>query len=155
VLFISIHQDSNYPARTGYVEERGEEEGEGYTINIPLPPGCGCEAYFQAFERVVLPAVRVSGGGREGRRGEREEGGEGYMIKIPLPPGCGCEACFQAFDRMVLPAVRVSFGRGREGVREGKASAVQSGVKITLIALPPSLPPSGLRPRTPPRLLRL
>ncbi|KAM3571781.1 hypothetical protein VYU27_006185 [Nannochloropsis oceanica] len=59
VLFISIHQDSNYPAGTGYVEERGQEGGEGFTINIPLPPGSGSEAYYQAFDRVVLPAVRA------------------------------------------------------------------------------------------------
>ena len=59
MLFISIHQDSNYPARTGYTEEIGGGGGEGYTINIPLPPGCGSEAYFQSFDRVVVPALEA------------------------------------------------------------------------------------------------
>ncbi|EWM27914.1 histone deacetylase superfamily protein [Nannochloropsis gaditana] len=59
VLFISIHQDSNYPAHTGYVEENGTGKGEGTTINIPLPPGSGSGAYFEAFDRVILPAVRA------------------------------------------------------------------------------------------------
>lgn len=57
VLFISIHQDSNYPLHSGSVEETGKGTGEGYTINIPLPPGSGSGAYRAAFERVVVPAL--------------------------------------------------------------------------------------------------
>lgn len=39
------------------VEETGKGTGEGYTINIPLPPGSGSGAYRAAFERVVVPAL--------------------------------------------------------------------------------------------------
>ncbi|PNW87295.1 hypothetical protein CHLRE_02g116950v5 [Chlamydomonas reinhardtii] len=59
VLFISVHQDSNYPLRSGYVTETGTGEGEGATINVPLPPGSGSGAYKAAFERVVLPALEA------------------------------------------------------------------------------------------------
>lgn len=38
-------QDSNYPLRSGYVTENGTGAGEGYTINVPLPPGSGSGAY--------------------------------------------------------------------------------------------------------------
>ena len=53
VLFISIHQNRNYPADTGMVEENGEGEGEGYNINIPLPPGSGNGAY-EGLQRIGL-----------------------------------------------------------------------------------------------------
>ncbi|KAG1671192.1 hypothetical protein FOA52_010128 [Chlamydomonas sp. UWO 241] len=57
VLFISLHQDSNYPQRSGYVTECGVGAGEGTTINVPLPPGCGSGAYRAATDRVVVPAL--------------------------------------------------------------------------------------------------
>lgn len=59
VLFISVHQDSNYPAKTGYIEERGAGAGEYFNINVPLPPGCGGGAYEATFDRVVVPALRA------------------------------------------------------------------------------------------------
>lgn len=57
VLFISLHQDSNYPARSGAVTEVGTGKGTGYTVNVPLPPGSGSGAYRTAFEQVVVPAL--------------------------------------------------------------------------------------------------
>ncbi len=57
VLFISIHQDGNYPLLSGYIHESGEGKGVGYNINIPLPPGSGKGAYYAAFEQVVIPAL--------------------------------------------------------------------------------------------------
>ena len=58
ILTVSIHQDGNYPEGRGGVEDRGEGAGVGANINLPLPPGSGHEAYVQAMERVVLPALR-------------------------------------------------------------------------------------------------
>lgn len=40
-----------------YVTEQGTGKGEGFTINIPLPPGSGRGAYKSSFERVILPAL--------------------------------------------------------------------------------------------------
>ena len=59
VLTISIHQDNNYPPDSGRVDETGEGPGEGYAINVPLPPGSGVGAYMATFERVVAPALRA------------------------------------------------------------------------------------------------
>ena len=57
VLFISLHQDGNYPKDTGSLCECGEGEGKGYNINVPLPPGSGSGAYAYAMEQVVGPAI--------------------------------------------------------------------------------------------------
>jgi acetoin utilization deacetylase AcuC-like enzyme len=61
VLTISLHQDNLFPAASGAVEENGTGPGEGYNINVPLPPGSGPGAYVEAFEKVVLPALHRFG----------------------------------------------------------------------------------------------
>jgi acetoin utilization deacetylase AcuC-like enzyme len=57
VLFISLHQDGLYPADRGKLEHRGTGEGEGATINVPLPAGSGDAAYLRAWDDVVAPAL--------------------------------------------------------------------------------------------------
>jgi acetoin utilization deacetylase AcuC-like enzyme len=57
VLFISTHQYPYYPG-TGAVEETGIKEGEGYTINVPLPAGCADAEYLRVFHDVVMPAAK-------------------------------------------------------------------------------------------------
>jgi acetoin utilization deacetylase AcuC-like enzyme len=57
VLTISLHQDGLYPAESGLVGDTGKGEGEGYCVNVPLPPGSGNGAYVAAIERVVVPAI--------------------------------------------------------------------------------------------------
>jgi acetoin utilization deacetylase AcuC-like enzyme len=57
VLYVSTHESPFYPG-TGGIEETGSGAGEGTTINIPLPAGCGDAEYLQAFEQIVVPAVR-------------------------------------------------------------------------------------------------
>ena len=58
VFTISIHQDKCFPANYSGDEDRGEGDGLGYNINIPLYAGCGHEAYLYAFEKIVIPAIR-------------------------------------------------------------------------------------------------
>ncbi|TMW68044.1 hypothetical protein Poli38472_007716 [Pythium oligandrum] len=58
VLLISIHQANNYPADSGRWEEIGALRGEGYTVNVPLPPGSGHGAYEYTFHQIVTPAVQ-------------------------------------------------------------------------------------------------
>lgn len=58
VLTLSVHQDRYYPPDSGLADEIGEGDGEGYCLNVPLPPGSGVGAYEATFERVVLPALR-------------------------------------------------------------------------------------------------
>ncbi len=56
-LTISLHQDRWYPRETGAMADQGEGRGEGYNINLAMPPGSGHGAYLAAFKRVVLPAL--------------------------------------------------------------------------------------------------
>ena len=57
-LFISLHQDGRtlYPG-TGFLEESGGPAAQGYTINLPLPPGTSEEGFDMALERVILPIL--------------------------------------------------------------------------------------------------
>ena len=69
-LFISIHRHDNgkfYPFKTGFVKEKGEENGLGYNINIPLDTKCaiskgpsciGDAEYMNIFERIVIPILK-------------------------------------------------------------------------------------------------
>lgn len=57
VLTISLHQERNYPIDTGDFEDRGSGAGEGYNLNVPLPPGAGHATYLEAMERLVVPAL--------------------------------------------------------------------------------------------------
>ena len=59
VLYLSLHQYPWYPWSTGAAGETGAEEGRGYTVNAPLPAGCGDAEYALALERVALPLVRA------------------------------------------------------------------------------------------------
>jgi acetoin utilization deacetylase AcuC-like enzyme len=56
ILYVSTHQFPFYPG-TGDVDEIGEGEGKGYTVNVPLRAGGGDDVYASAFERVVLPVL--------------------------------------------------------------------------------------------------
>jgi acetoin utilization deacetylase AcuC-like enzyme len=56
VLFFSTHQYPHYPG-TGRASERGEAAGEGLTINVPMSPGQGDDAYREIFERMLVPAA--------------------------------------------------------------------------------------------------
>jgi acetoin utilization protein AcuC len=58
VMTISLHQNPRtlFPG-TGFEDEIGSGEGEGYCVNIPLPIGTYDEAYMKAFESLVLPLI--------------------------------------------------------------------------------------------------
>ena len=59
VLFISIHQDPHtlYPGK-GFVWETGSDEGEGVTVNIPMPPFSGNKQYARAINEIINPIAR-------------------------------------------------------------------------------------------------
>lgn len=54
VLYFSVHQMPLYPG-TGHTHEVGTGKGRGYTVNVPLPPGCGDIAYLTALETILKP----------------------------------------------------------------------------------------------------
>jgi acetoin utilization deacetylase AcuC-like enzyme len=84
VLTISLHQENVYPPRSGGVAERGSGAGEGYNLNVPLPPGSGEGAYLAAIDRVVVPAL------------------EAYRPDVVLV-GCGLDAsAMDPLGRMLL-----------------------------------------------------
>jgi len=62
VLTISLHRYGGgflgrfYPG-TGSVDEIGEGEGKGYSVNVPLPRGTFDEAYLEAFNEIVPPLI--------------------------------------------------------------------------------------------------
>ena len=62
VLTVSVHQTGYtiFPG-TGFVEEIGQGPGRGTSINVPLAPGAGDEAYERAIDEVVLPVVHAYG----------------------------------------------------------------------------------------------
>jgi len=53
VFFASMHQWPFYPG------SGGPGEGDGTTLNVPLPAGSGDAEYLQAFDELVAPAVRA------------------------------------------------------------------------------------------------
>ena len=57
VLFGSIHQWPLYPG-TGPLEDVGDGRGEGFSLNLPVPPGSGEETWLPLVEHVALPAAR-------------------------------------------------------------------------------------------------
>ena len=58
VLFISLHQDDLYPPGWGATDQVGIGEGEGFTVNVPLPAGTGNRGYAEAFATIVVPIAR-------------------------------------------------------------------------------------------------
>jgi acetoin utilization protein AcuC len=56
VLFVSLHQDPRtlYPG-TGFIQQTGRGVGEGYNVNVPLPPGTGDDTYLHALKEIVPP----------------------------------------------------------------------------------------------------
>ena len=61
VLFASIHQWPFWPG-TGPLDDVGEGDGEGYSINLPVPSGTGEAAFLSLLEHVVHAGRRASTG---------------------------------------------------------------------------------------------
>lgn len=55
-LYLSFHQSGRtlYPG-TGFPEEVGDGNGEGYTVNVPLPPGSSDGNYVAALREFLVP----------------------------------------------------------------------------------------------------
>lgn len=54
VLYVSTHQSPHYPG-TGALTEAGKDEGEGFTVNVPMPAGLGDREYLRVFREIVVP----------------------------------------------------------------------------------------------------
>ncbi|MBX9858286.1 MAG: histone deacetylase family protein [Sphingomonas sp.] len=62
VFYASIHADpaTDYPFYWGHADERGAGEGEGTTLNLPLPQGATLGA-FRAAQATALDAIAAFG----------------------------------------------------------------------------------------------
>ena len=58
VLFVSIHESPLYPG-TGPGSDVGSGAGEGFTVNLPVPPGSGDAVYRSLVEHVAVPLVHA------------------------------------------------------------------------------------------------
>ncbi|MDQ5900580.1 MAG: Hist deacetyl protein [Patescibacteria group bacterium] len=60
VLYVSIHADPKvkFPYSSGFSDEKGRGEGEGYTMNYPLPLGTTPQKY-QKFLQRALSDIRI------------------------------------------------------------------------------------------------
>jgi acetoin utilization deacetylase AcuC-like enzyme len=56
VLFASIHEARAFPG-TGPLEDVGVRAGEGFSINLPVPPAADEDAWVSLLEHVVIPAA--------------------------------------------------------------------------------------------------
>ena len=57
VLYASIHQSPLYPG-TGEADDVGTGAGEGYTVNLPVPPGADSDDFLSLVQHVVVPLAR-------------------------------------------------------------------------------------------------
>ena len=59
VFYVSLHEDPQhcYPG-TGYRREEGKGAGQGFTLNLPLPPHSDDRDYLTALKRRRCPASR-------------------------------------------------------------------------------------------------
>lgn len=57
VLYASIHQSPLYPG-TGAAGDIGAGEGEGYTLNLPVPAGADGELFCSLVQQLVVPIGR-------------------------------------------------------------------------------------------------
>jgi acetoin utilization deacetylase AcuC-like enzyme len=57
VLVASIHQGGIFPG-SGAREDSGSGQGEGFTINLPVPAGSTEELWLELLDEVILPAGR-------------------------------------------------------------------------------------------------
>lgn len=56
VFFVSLHEKGLYPG-TGAVDETGEGDGEGTTMNVPMPAGTADAEYVTALEGPISAAL--------------------------------------------------------------------------------------------------
>lgn len=57
VILSLLVQDGSYPG-TGKIDEVGRGDGEGMTLNIPLPGGSGDYAMKMVFDEVIVPCAQ-------------------------------------------------------------------------------------------------
>ena len=57
VLYFSTHQYPFFPG-SGSVNEIGEEQGKGFTVNFPMRAGWGDQEYSRIYNEILIPIAR-------------------------------------------------------------------------------------------------
>jgi len=57
VLYVSLHESPLYPG-SGALDEIGAGDGEGFTVNLPMPAGSGHGEWVSIVRDVVVPVAR-------------------------------------------------------------------------------------------------
>jgi acetoin utilization deacetylase AcuC-like enzyme len=57
VLFVSIHESPLYPG-TGHASDAGSGPAQGFTVNLPVPPGSDDRVFTSLVEHVAVPLAR-------------------------------------------------------------------------------------------------
>ncbi|MDT8321580.1 MAG: histone deacetylase family protein [Xanthomonadales bacterium] len=111
VLTVSIHADPRrfYPFFWGYAEETGEDDGEGYNFNFPLPRGSGDSVFLAALDTAIeriqaySPGALVLALGLDAFEGDPFGG-------LSLTTGGFREIARRVAARLALPTVIVQEG---------------------------------------------
>lgn len=86
VLYISLHQSPAYPGGGG-LDDIGEGDGKGFTVNVPLSPGTGDDIYLSAVRMMMQIAEQFSpdtvavSAGFDGYKND-------LLLKLNLSMGC-------------------------------------------------------------------
>jgi acetoin utilization deacetylase AcuC-like enzyme len=142
VLYFSTHQFPYYPG-TGDFGEIGRGRGEGTTLNVPLPAGCGDAEYVGAFQRILVPAARwfrpemilVSSGfdaHADDPLASMQVSARGFSAMAAIVRALAQDLCG---GRLALV---LEGGYAQRGLREGTAAVLD----VLLAARPPE-PPRG------------
>ena len=140
VLYVSTHQFPYYPG-TGAATEIGHGRGRGYTLNVPMPAGCGDTEYIGVFQRILVPAaqafrpdfVLVSCGfdaHADDPLADMQLSGEGFAAMSAIVRQLAEELCGGRL------AFLLEGGYALSGVREGTAAVLDAILDPT----PPDLP---------------
>jgi acetoin utilization deacetylase AcuC-like enzyme len=170
VLFVSIHQSPLYPG-TGPASDVGAGPGEGFTVNLPVPPGAGDAVYLSLVRHVAVPLleefepqlVLVSAGydaHREDPLAECEVSEEGFASmtravrraadSIGTPLGCVLEGGYalQALARSVaatMAELTPEAPDGEAGVTEPAVAPLAAEARERLASWWPALSASATR----------
>ncbi|MGI4861377.1 MAG: histone deacetylase family protein [Janthinobacterium lividum] len=110
VLTVSLHGDPRLftPFFTGHAHERGEAEGLGYNLNLPLPQGTGDDAYLAMLERALTQIRAYAPGALVVALGLDAHERDPYQALAVTTPGFA--RITAAIARLGLPTVLVQEG---------------------------------------------
>jgi acetoin utilization deacetylase AcuC-like enzyme len=128
VLFASIHQYPFYPG-TGSLEDVGSGDGEGFSLNLPVPGGAGEDAFSSLVEHVVAPVARAFAP-------DLVLISAGYDAHRDDPVG-GCTLATSSFGQLTRQTLALAGGAPVGAVLEGgyDLDALAGSVAETMVAL--------------------